>query len=257
MRLNYLNLKSECQLQALSFQKFKKLKTGSWNKFERLEDLLERAKLRAMHDFMPYVPMTFSPFSFFYILCVIFHVSYVPLSGVFIFVGCFKVFACITCLHFFTFLPVSRDFIFTCITCLHYLSVLHSIIFLLVLSAVTFLSEDILIKCFCFFITLYIFLRAFVFVKYFLSQPVFLLKSHHCELTLELLWLLPSRQSKLLNVINEDVPSPLLHKRYAIACKDENGKTVEHVPEYVSKQIHFFIKYSGRVEMNVNGQRRC
>lgn len=65
-----------------------------------------------------------------------------------------------------------------------------------------------------------------------------------------------SRQSKLLNAIIEDVPSPLSHKRYAIACKDENGETVEHVPEYVSKQIHFFIKYGERVEMNVNGKRR-
>ena len=43
--------------------------------------------------------------------------------------------------------------------------------------------------------------------------------------------------------------------RYAIACKDKNGKTVGHVLKYVLKQMHFFIKYSGRVEMKVNDKR--
>ena len=43
--------------------------------------------------------------------------------------------------------------------------------------------------------------------------------------------------------------------RYAIACKDKNGKTVGHVLKYVLKQMHLFIKYSGRVEMKVNDKR--
>ena len=60
----------------------------------------------------------------------------------------------------------------------------------------------------------------------------------------------------LLNASNEDEPSSLIHDRYAIACKDKNGTTVGHVPKYVSKQIHFFIKYDERVEMKVNGKRR-
>ena len=35
-----------------------------------------------------------------------------------------------------------------------------------------------------------------------------------------------------------------------------NRKTVENVPEYVSKQMHIFIKYSGGVEMNLSCKRR-
>ena len=44
-------------------------------------------------------------------------------------------------------------------------------------------------------------------------------------------------------------------------CKDKNGKTVGYVPRNVSKQMHVFIKYGGRVEMKVNAnddiQKTC
>ena len=49
----------------------------------------------------------------------------------------------------------------------------------------------------------------------------------------------------------EDEPSSLVHDRYAIACKDQKGKTVG----LVSKQMHFFVKYDEIVEMKVNGKR--
>ena len=62
---------------------------------------------------------------------------------------------------------------------------------------------------------------------------------------------------EILNASNEDHPSFLIHGRYAIAHKDKNGKkTIGHVPKYVSKQMHFFIKYCGRVKMKMNGKRR-
>ena len=58
-----------------------------------------------------------------------------------------------------------------------------------------------------------------------------------------------------MNASNEDEQLSLVHDRYTIACKDKNGKAVGHVPKYVSKQMHFFIKYGERVEMKVNGAR--
>ena len=35
-----------------------------------------------------------------------------------------------------------------------------------------------------------------------------------------------------------------------------NRKTVENVRKYVSKQMHFFIKYKGEVEINFSCKRR-
>ena len=60
---------------------------------------------------------------------------------------------------------------------------------------------------------------------------------------------------EILNASNEDEPSSLVHDRYAIGCKDKNGKTVGHVAKYVSKQMYFFIKYDKRVEMQANGKQ--
>ena len=55
----------------------------------------------------------------------------------------------------------------------------------------------------------------------------------------------------------ENEPSSIVYDRYAIAWEDKNGKTVGHVPRYMSKQMHFFIiKYGGRVEMKVNDKWR-
>ena len=61
---------------------------------------------------------------------------------------------------------------------------------------------------------------------------------------------------EIMNASNEDEPSSLVHDRYAIACKDKIGKTVGHIPKYVSKQMNFFIKYCGRVKMKVNDKWR-
>ena len=50
-----------------------------------------------------------------------------------------------------------------------------------------------------------------------------------------------SRQPKpgeILNASNKDETSSLLLDRYAIACKDKNGKTVIHVPKYVLRQMN-------------------
>ena len=58
-----------------------------------------------------------------------------------------------------------------------------------------------------------------------------------------------------MNASNEDEPSSLVLDRYAIACKDKNGQTVGQVPQYVLKQVHFFVKYGGRVEVKVNDKR--
>ena len=59
-----------------------------------------------------------------------------------------------------------------------------------------------------------------------------------------------------MNTSNEDEPSSQVHDRYVITCKDKNEKTVGHVPKYVSKSIHFFIKYDKKMEMKVNGKLR-
>ena len=59
-----------------------------------------------------------------------------------------------------------------------------------------------------------------------------------------------------MNASNEHKLSSLIHDKYAIASNDKNGKTVGHVPKFVSKEMHFFIKYGGRVEMNVNAKRQ-
>ena len=59
-----------------------------------------------------------------------------------------------------------------------------------------------------------------------------------------------------LKVSNEDELSSLVHDRHAIACKDKNGRTAGHVAKYMSKQMHFFIKCGGGVEMKVNGKGR-
>ena len=59
-----------------------------------------------------------------------------------------------------------------------------------------------------------------------------------------------------LNASNEDEPSSIVRDRYAIACKDKDGKTFGNFSKHVSKQMHFFIKYGGRVEIKVSGKRR-
>ena len=59
-----------------------------------------------------------------------------------------------------------------------------------------------------------------------------------------------------MDASNESEPSCLVHDRYVIACKVKNGNTVGDFPKYVSKQMHFFIKYGGRVEMKLNGKWR-
>ena len=61
---------------------------------------------------------------------------------------------------------------------------------------------------------------------------------------------------KVLNARNEDELFSLVHDRYAVACKDKNGKIVGHVPKYVPKPIHFFIKYGGRVKVKVNDNKQ-
>ena len=38
--------------------------------------------------------------------------------------------------------------------------------------------------------------------------------------------------------------------------KVKNGKDVSYVPKFVSKHMHFFIKYDERVEKKLNGKRR-
>ena len=60
---------------------------------------------------------------------------------------------------------------------------------------------------------------------------------------------------EIKNASNEDESSTLVHDRHATACKDKIGKTVGHVPKYVSKQMHIFIKYCGRVKMKANDKR--
>ena len=60
---------------------------------------------------------------------------------------------------------------------------------------------------------------------------------------------------EIKNASNEDESSTLVHDGHAIACKDKIGKTVGHVPKYVSKQMNFFIKYCGRVKMKANDKR--
>ena len=59
-----------------------------------------------------------------------------------------------------------------------------------------------------------------------------------------------------LNASNEDEPSSIVRDWYAIAYKDKDGKTIGNFSKHVSKQMHFFIKYGGRVEIKVSGKRR-
>ena len=61
---------------------------------------------------------------------------------------------------------------------------------------------------------------------------------------------------KVLNARNKDELFSLVHDRYAVPCKDKNGKIVRHVPKYVPKPIYFFIKYGGRVKVKVNGKKQ-
>ena len=49
------------------------------------------------------------------------------------------------------------------------------------------------------------------------------------------------RLGEILNVSNEDDCSSLVHGRYAVACKDENGKAIGHAPKDVLNPMYFFI----------------
>ena len=50
-------------------------------------------------------------------------------------------------------------------------------------------------------------------------------------------------------------PGALVRDKYAIAVEN-NGQTVGHVPEFLSKLTFFFLKYGGKLQIKVNGPRR-
>ena len=55
---------------------------------------------------------------------------------------------------------------------------------------------------------------------------------------------------------HEDDPQSLVHDKFSIALVNSHGVTVGHLPMFMSKPAHFFIKHAGHISCKVTGSKR-
>ena len=62
--------------------------------------------------------------------------------------------------------------------------------------------------------------------------------------------------SSVLSVKHEDDPQSLVHSKYAIALINSELVAVGHLPKFVSKLAHFFVKHAGKIRCEITGSKR-
>ena len=60
----------------------------------------------------------------------------------------------------------------------------------------------------------------------------------------------------MLSVKHEDHPQPLVHDKYSAALANSDLVTLGHLPNFMSKLVHVFIKYAGEISSEVNISKR-
>ena len=48
----------------------------------------------------------------------------------------------------------------------------------------------------------------------------------------------------------------MVHDKYAIALINSESVTVDHLPKFMSKLAHFFVKHAGKVRCEITGSKR-
>ena len=60
----------------------------------------------------------------------------------------------------------------------------------------------------------------------------------------------------ILSAKHEDDPQSLVHDKYAIALINSESVTVGHLPKFMSKLAHFFVKHAGKIRCEITGSKR-
>ena len=60
----------------------------------------------------------------------------------------------------------------------------------------------------------------------------------------------------ILSAKHEDDPQSLVHDKYAIALINSEPVTVGHLPKFMSKLAHFFVKHTGKIKRKITGSKR-
>ena len=60
----------------------------------------------------------------------------------------------------------------------------------------------------------------------------------------------------ILSAKHEDDPQSLVHDKYAIALINNESVAVGHLPKFLSKLAHFFVKHAGKIRCEITGSKR-
>ena len=60
----------------------------------------------------------------------------------------------------------------------------------------------------------------------------------------------------ILSTKHEDDPQSLVHDKYAIALINSEPVTVSHLPKFLSKLAHFFVKHARKIRCEITGSER-
>ena len=60
----------------------------------------------------------------------------------------------------------------------------------------------------------------------------------------------------ILSAKLEDDLQSLVHDKYALALINSDSVTVGHLPKFMSKLAHFFVKHAGKIRCEITGSKR-
>ena len=60
----------------------------------------------------------------------------------------------------------------------------------------------------------------------------------------------------VLSAKHEDDPQSLVHDKYAIALINSVSITVGHLPKFMSKLAHFYVKHADKIRCEIAGSKR-
>ena len=60
----------------------------------------------------------------------------------------------------------------------------------------------------------------------------------------------------VLSAKHEDDPQSLVHPKHPIALINIESVTVDHLPKFMSKLAHFFVKHAGKIRCEITGSKR-
>ena len=61
----------------------------------------------------------------------------------------------------------------------------------------------------------------------------------------------------ILSAKHEDDPQSLVHPKHPIALINIESVTVDHLPKFLSKLAHFFVKHAGKIGCEITVSKRC